>query len=117
MFHRVIWYKFTDVSEVLASSIITASSFFGPKFVHGVFSQVPSTYESDRLLGCAYCLHHHGDDLAWSDPFLYLNLLLCAGLTHCPYDGASKHLLNVGKLLPDYTAQHPRKKSFSYSPL
>jgi hypothetical protein len=26
-------------------------------------------------------------------------------------DGNSKHLSNVGKLLPDYTAQHPRRKS------
>jgi hypothetical protein len=31
-------------------------------------------------------------------------------------DGGSKHLWNVGKLLPDYTAQHPRLQSSSYSP-
>jgi hypothetical protein len=29
----------------------------------------------------------------------------------------SKHLWNVSKLLPDYTAQHPRRQSSSYSPL
>jgi hypothetical protein len=28
-------------------------------------------------------------------------------MTHRPDDGGSKHLWNVGKLLPDYTAQHP----------
>jgi hypothetical protein len=27
-----------------------------------------------------------------------------------------KHLWNVGKLLPDYTAQHPRRQPSSYSP-
>jgi hypothetical protein len=34
----------------------------------------------------AYCLHHQGND------------------------GGSKHLSNVGKLLPDYTAQQPRRQ-------
>jgi hypothetical protein len=28
-----------------------------------------------------------------------------------PDDGGSNHLWNVGKLLPDYTAQHPRRQS------
>jgi hypothetical protein len=30
--------------------------------------------------------------------------------------GGSKHLWNVGKLLPDYRAQHPRRQPSSYSP-
>jgi hypothetical protein len=30
-----------------------------------------------------------------------------------PDDGGSKHLLNVGKFLPDYTAQHPRRQPSS----
>jgi hypothetical protein len=30
-----------------------------------------------------------------------------------PDDGGSNHLCNVGKLLPDYTAQHPRRQSSS----
>jgi hypothetical protein len=30
--------------------------------------------------------------------------------THRPDDGGSKHLWNVGKLLPDYMAQHPRRQ-------
>jgi hypothetical protein len=30
-----------------------------------------------------------------------------------PDDGGSKHLWNVGKLLPDYTAQHPRRHTRS----
>jgi hypothetical protein len=33
-----------------------------------------------------------------------------------PDDGGSKHIWSVGKLLPDYTAQHPRRQSSSYSP-
>jgi hypothetical protein len=35
-------------------------------------------------------------------------------LNHRPDDGGSKHLWNVGKLLPDYTAQQPRKQPTSY---
>jgi hypothetical protein len=33
---------------------------------------------------------------------------------HCnrPHDGGSKHLWNVCKLLPDYTARQPRRKLF-----
>jgi hypothetical protein len=31
-------------------------------------------------------------------------------------NGGSKHLLNVGQFLRDYTAQHPRRESSSYSP-
>jgi hypothetical protein len=34
----------------------------------------------------------------------------------CPDDGNSKHPWNVGKLLPDYTAQQPRRQPSSYSP-
>jgi hypothetical protein len=33
-----------------------------------------------------------------------------------PDDGGSKYLWNVGKLLPDYTAQKTRKQPSSYSP-
>jgi hypothetical protein len=33
-----------------------------------------------------------------------------------PDDGDRKHLWNVGKLLPDYTAQQPRRQPSSYSP-
>jgi hypothetical protein len=28
-------------------------------------------------------------------------------------DGGSKHLRNVGQFLPDYTAQHPKRPSYS----
>jgi hypothetical protein len=31
-----------------------------------------------------------------------------------PDYGVSKHLWNVGKLLPDYTAQQPRRQQSSY---
>jgi hypothetical protein len=34
-----------------------------------------------------------------------------------PVYGASTHIWNVGKLPPDYMAQHPRRQSPSYSPL
>jgi hypothetical protein len=33
--------------------------------------------------------------------------------THRPDDGGSKHLKHVGKLLPDYTAKHPRRQPSS----
>jgi hypothetical protein len=49
--------------------------------------------ESDRRFIGAYCLHYHRPD-----------------------DGSSKHLWNVGQFLWDYTAQHPRRQSSSYSP-
>jgi hypothetical protein len=32
---------------------------------------------------------------------------------YCPDDGGSKHLRNIGKLLPDYMALQPRRHSFS----
>jgi hypothetical protein len=32
-----------------------------------------------------------------------------------PWCGGSKNLWNIGKLLPDYMAQHPRRQSSSYS--
>jgi hypothetical protein len=32
---------------------------------------------------------------------------------HCPDDGGSEHLWNVGKFLPIYTMQHPRRQSSS----
>jgi hypothetical protein len=37
-------------------------------------------------------------------------------ITHRPHDGDSKHLWNVGKLLPDYAAQQPTRQPSSYSP-
>jgi hypothetical protein len=36
-------------------------------------------------------------------------------MTHCPDDGGSKYLWNVGKLLPDYTALQPRRQPSLYS--
>jgi hypothetical protein len=35
-------------------------------------------------------------------------------LSHCPDDGGSKDLRNVGKLLPDYTALQPRRQPYLY---
>jgi hypothetical protein len=32
------------------------------------------------------------------------------GYRHGPAEGGSHHLRNVGKLLPDYTAQQPRRQ-------
>jgi hypothetical protein len=57
-----------------------------------VWDVVPcSLVEVEQRFRGARCLHHQGDD--------------------DPNDGGSKHLRNVGKLLPDYTAQHPRRQS------
>jgi hypothetical protein len=48
--------------------------------------------------------------------FPYLKPISRARLTHRPHDGGRKHLWNVGKRLPDYTTQHPRRQPSSYSP-
>jgi hypothetical protein len=61
LLRRVVWWKSTDVSEVLAAFIIRA-------------------------------------------------------MRNRPNDEGSKYLWNVGKLLPDYTAQQPRRQTSSYSP-
>jgi hypothetical protein len=37
--------------------------------------------------------------------------VLTAAMTHRPDNGGSNHLWNVGKVLPDNTAQHPRRQS------
>jgi hypothetical protein len=36
-------------------------------------------------------------------------------ITHCPDDGNSTHLWNVGLVLLDYTASYSRRLSYSYS--
>jgi hypothetical protein len=58
-----------------------------------------SVVEVYRRFRGACCLHHQ--------VFLH----------HRPDDVGSKHLWNVGKCLPDYTAQQLRIQSFSYSAL
>jgi hypothetical protein len=40
----------------------------------------------------------------------------CCHHHHRSNEEGSKHLWNVGKLLPDFTAQEPRRQPFSYSP-
>jgi hypothetical protein len=34
--------------------------------------------------------------------------------THCPADGGSMHIWNVGKFLQDYIEQHPKRQLSSY---
>jgi hypothetical protein len=51
-----------------------------------------SLVEIDRRFRGVYCLHHQGDD-----------------------NGNTKLFRNVGKLLPDCTAQNPRRQSSSHS--
>jgi hypothetical protein len=46
------------------------------------------------------CFHHQDDE----------------NIRSSPDDGGSKHLWNVGKLLPDHTAHYPRRQPSSYSP-
>jgi hypothetical protein len=60
-----------------------------------------SLVETDRRFRSAYCLHQQADLL------LYLTKSFRALLTHRPDDGGRKHLWNVGKFLPNYTAQIP----------
>jgi hypothetical protein len=58
-------------------------------------------------------LPYQGQGVTLSDRFLYLKPIPRVRLTHGPDDGGSKYLWNVGKLLPDCTAQHPRRQSSS----
>jgi hypothetical protein len=39
----------------------------------------------------------------------------CFKGAYCPHDGGSKNLWNVSQFLPNYTLQHLRRKSSSYS--
>jgi hypothetical protein len=50
---------------------------------------------------------------ALTDSFLYRKAIPRARLTHRPDDGGSKVLWNVGRLLPDYMAQRPRRQPSS----
>jgi hypothetical protein len=70
LLHCVVWWTFTDISEMLAASIIRA--------VSKLYTRNPVQ------------LAHHLDG------------------------GGSKHLWNVTKLLPDYTAQQPRTQSTTF---
>jgi hypothetical protein len=45
--------------------------------------------------------------------YIQINILLHASPIHRFDDGGNKHLRNVGKLLPDYTVQLPRRRYFS----
>jgi hypothetical protein len=65
----------------MVADMKTTVSWFVPKC---------SLVEIDGRFRGAYCLHHQDDD--------------------GPDDGGNKHCLNVGQFLPDYTAQHPRRR-------
>jgi hypothetical protein len=61
-----------------------------------------------------HSLHHwssQGSTL--SDWFPFLKTVPCIWLTHRPDDGGSTKLWNIGRLVPDYTVQHPRRESSS----
>jgi hypothetical protein len=55
-----------------------------------------SLVETEQRFRGAYCLHH---------PWWWV--------IHRPDDGGSKLLWNVGQYLPEYTAQHPTRKTSS----
>jgi hypothetical protein len=42
-------------------------------------------------------------------------LITVENIQHRPVDGGSKHLWNVGKILPDCTAQQPTRQQSSHS--
>jgi hypothetical protein len=68
LLRRVIWYKFTDVSEVLTASIIRAMCFW-IKMLEWIFLT-----RRTKLLKSAFTIYY---------------------FTHYPDDGGSKHLWNV----------------------
>jgi hypothetical protein len=51
----------------------------------------------------------------FTDVLEALAVSIIRAMSNRPDDGGSKHLSNVGKLLPDYTAQQPRRQSSSFS--
>jgi hypothetical protein len=53
--------------------------------------------------------------VVWSK-FADVSEMLAASIIYPPDEGCSKHLWNVGKLLPGYMAQCRRRQSSSYSP-
>jgi hypothetical protein len=45
--------------------------------------------------------------------FTAVSEVLAASIIHCPDDGGSKYLCNVGKFLPDHMALQPRRQPSS----
>lgn len=43
--------------------------------------------------------------------FIDVSEVLAVSITYDPDDGGSKHVLNVGRLLPDYTVPHPKTQT------
>jgi hypothetical protein len=71
---------------------------------------VKNPYKDDCLLGC--CAQWPGKSL----PTFHRCLFPPSYITHRPEDAGSKNFWNVVKLLTDYTMQHPKRQSCSYSP-
>jgi hypothetical protein len=67
--------------------------------------------KDDCLLGC--CAVKYGRCFP---TFQKCVLPPLSGRCHRPDDGGSKHHCYVGKPRPNHTAQHPRRRSSSYSP-
>jgi hypothetical protein len=76
--------------------------------------KINKVYSQDGWLLCllGLCTVQSGR----SSPTFQRCLLTPSSGSHRPDVGGSKHLWNVGKLLPDYMAQQPRRQPSSYSP-
>jgi hypothetical protein len=130
-FSWILW----TVHLSLRSQVLTAASVKTTVFWVVTPCSLVDVYR--RFTG-ACCLHHQCNDsshvvnLYGEDTLCYVRRLealrikkakrLCplffllgcrdqgtVPLTHRPDDGGSEYLWNVGKLLPDYTAQQPRR--------
>jgi hypothetical protein len=63
-----------------------------------------------RFHGFTQILHTNAVTEHWNVPRPYTSKSKMAVFCHRPDDGCSKYLWNVGKLLPDYTPQQPRRQ-------
>jgi hypothetical protein len=82
---RVHWQAFVNMVINVIFHVLTVASM--KKTVFWVVAPC-GMVDTDWCFRWAYCLEHQGDD-----------------------DRGTKHLWNIGKLLPDYTLLHPRRQS------
>jgi hypothetical protein len=107
--------RISAVSFPLFPLHVQATPVFPPPSGQAVVCTSPMC--SLALVQSSPSSHWSGQGSTLFDWFPYLKTIPCVWLTYCPDDGGSKHVWNVSKLLPDYTAQQPRRQSSSCSSL
>jgi hypothetical protein len=67
--------------------------------------------EMYRRFRITYCLHDQGRGVSQASSKQSILTACFLGILSGPEDGGNTFLRNVGKLLPDYMASHPRRQS------